>query len=1128
MQKRIIFLYLAIRTIKKRFLQTTHLFSKNQLTLFMNNLRKGKMVSPKPVLITATLLTSIFANAQSPFTEIYDSEEFIAKGVGLFDKEKYNEALAQFDKVSKTDIQYLHAQYEKAYTLFSLQNYEELEKLIQTQIKTGDIQKFPGMYIIYGNLLSVQNRFEESEKIYLEGKKIIPNSNGLLFNMAIMYIRSDQRQKAVDTLKALQEVNPNNALSHYLLGLLAFEDGQVSIASLALLAYLTLDPDGNNSQDAVIKLNTKFGGIAKGNPSLKFSDKGDDFSELDLILKNELALSSKYKLKAGIDDIYTRQLQAIMEYLPKHQSKGGFFDTYYVPWLTEIEKRNFTEHFAYYTLLSYEKQLGKGLTSPKKKIDAFKKDFLGNNFWELYAKRNRMHFGKNEDVVVYLKDGLPFSQGKVVNGKAEGKYSYMDDHGQIIRELNFKNNELEGVQHYFYPNLEKSEDVTYTQGKKNGPFKDYYWTGALRLEGSFLNEQNHGSHKSYYPNGGVFCEFNYTNGSQNGKNICYWPNGTKSSEHTTVNNQAEGLAFYYNEAGDKISEFNFSKGKYHGKGITYFDGKQQKTIREYTQDVESNDSKDFYENGQIKNENFYVNGKIRHYKSYDIQGNLSNETLYDEKGNKTETKYYSNNGKIYLTEIFKNGEAQKLLLYYPDPKNPKEINLKNAQVEVKDSEGRLLAKGQYKDYKLEGEWTYYLKNGHINYKKTFKNDMADGLITTYKEGEILHFKENYKEDQPHGIYESYLHDKVYLRLYEKEGVNEGPYQYFQPNGNLSSEGYFQNGERNYFNYHYSIDGKLTQKKVWVDDYVVQEISYDRNGDIIYDFKFGNKTGDFEIKNPQNQTLIKIALVNGVKNGLTTIYNMDGSKYSEVNYVNDVRHGSSTFYYPNGLKSSEGNYYVGKANGLFSYYDQLGNLRLKANFLFDQDHGESTQYYPNGKVHVIYHDLLDQEHGEKKFFNPAGKEVMAIQYEMDVPISYRVLNAQGELGEPQSIDSGNAQIESKYSNGKTAFKINFVKGLREGLNEIYDENGQLLSQSHYKAGLLNGERIQFYENGKVYKKENFARGELLGTVEVFESNGNLFMTSEFYYDILHGKVNIYKNGKLEQTKIYDTGNLVEVL
>lgn len=1071
---------------------------------------------------------SVFSMAQSKYSEIYNSTEFINQGVKLFENEKYEESIFQYDKVARPDMDYLKAQYEKAYSLFMLKKYEELEAMLEKFRVSGEIKEMPGLYIVYGNLLSTLERYDESEKIYLEGKKIIPMSNGLLFNTAIMYLRSEQKQKGVDTLMELIELNPNNVSAHYLLGSVAFEEGKVVEASLALLGYLMIDPTGQYASDAIIKLNTKFGGVSKNTGTVKFSAVGDDFSELEMILKNELALSPKYKVNSSIDDIYTRQVQAIMEYLPEHQSKGGFFDQYYVPWLTDISRKNYTEHFTYYTLIALEEQLGKPYTSQKKKIETFMDDYVAKYFWETFAKRKRMHFGKQEEVTIYLKEGLPYSQGKTVNGKSEGKYLFMNEYGQTLSELNYLSDELDGLQHYYYPNLQKSEEVTYVKGHKNGPFKDYYWNGSIRLEGGFQNDLNHGAYKSYYPNGGVLCEFTFTNGTQNGKNICYWPNGSKLSEYNYVNDKIEGPAFVYNEAGDITSELNFKNGLYDGKILTYYDGKQIKTTSEYLNGEVSNNYKEYSGTNQLINESIFQNGKLTNYKSYDLLGHLQSQSFFNDKGETTESRYYSNKEKIYLTEFYKNDEIQKILLHYPDPEKPKEVSLKNTFLEVKDSEGTLLAKGNYKDGKLDGEWIYYYENGEISSKKNYSKGQLNGLYTDYKKGNILNYTDHLKEGGSDGLYESFAHDKLYFSLYSKDGNNNGPFKYYYPNGKISSEGFFVNRERNYNYYEYTIDGNIKIKKTYVDNQIVQETRYDQKGNVESEFNFANKTGVFEIKNPKNQILTRYELKNGVRNGLTTVFQLDGTKNSEFQFLNDVRHGPYKFFYPNGILSSEGVYYSGVAHGQFNYYDQFGNIRIKTQYVYDKENGDVIQYFPNGKVYVTYQTLNDLEHGEKKFFNYDGKAIASIQYELGTPVSYKVLNAQRELGDSQIIKGGNAQIESKYPNGKTAFTINFEKGLREGKSEAFEENGQPISSNNYKKDKLQGERLQYHETGKIFKREFFDSGEFNGLVEIFDPAGNPHISIKYYYDIIHGEVKLYKNGKLDQTKIYDSGNLVEVL
>lgn len=1079
------------------------------------------------LLFSILLLSSFYVKAQLDFSEVYNSSAFIDKGVELFDQEHYAEAIKEYDKVAKSDIFYLQAIYEKAYTLYTIDEYEELETLLNSLEASGEIKNFPSIYIIYGNFLSLKERFEESESKYKEAEKFIPNSNGLLYNMAIMYIRSEQRQKSIDVLKKLVDVNPNNAGAHYLLGLLAYEDGRVVEGSLSMLAYLILSPEGSNASDAIIHLNTRMGSKYTSDHQLRFSEQGDDFSELELILSNELPLSVKYKLNSAIDDVYTRQLQAIMEYLPTHKSKGGFYDTYYVPWLTEIAKRNYTEHFGYYTLVSLKEHMGRQLNSQRKKVEDFTSNFIFNDFWSIYAKRNRNHFGKNEDITIFLNEGLPYSQGKVIDGKAEGKFLYVDDHGQKTAELNFLNDRMDGHQVYYYPNGEKSEEYNYVKDQRNGPFKDYYWNGRIRLEGNYLNDEYHGNFKSYYANGGVYCEFSYENGKQIGKNICYWPNGTIKSEQSFLNNNLNGTSFIYNSVGDKTREFNTKDGLFEGVDISYFDGKQIKMSSEYTADEVSNDSKEFFENNQIKSEGIYKDGIIQKFNSYNLIGNKLTEVFYDNKGIRTEYINYENNGSFLLKEFYKNNSISKIQIRKPNSSDLEELDLKNQFLKIQNSEGTTIVEGNYKDYKMTGQWKYFYPNGNPSTFQNYSDGNLNGIYEDYTLAGELNFKQYFVNDETNGLYEGYKHNSLYARVWQRANINAGPYQYFFPNGEMKYEGFFVNNEKNYYHYDYYLNGIIKYIYKYVDDQIVEEKRFDNKGNLLYEFDYMDKTGNFELKTSDQKVLKKLELKNGARNGFYVENSIDGNPVIELNFVNETLHGPYKRFHPNGMVSMEGNYYAQQAHGTFTYNDQFGNPRVVTQYLFHKEYGTSTHYYPNGNIFSTTEYLDDLKNGEAVYYNFAGKKIASIQYELDRPISFRVLNTQGELGEPQAIEKGNAKISSQYTNGKTAFKFGFQKGLREGSLEVYEENGNPTYHSNYKNDKLHGTRLGYHENGKIYKRENFENGDFNGLSEIFDTNGNLYYSAEMYYDDIHGEVKIYKNGKLEQTKIFDTNELVEV-
>ncbi|MDT9046741.1 hypothetical protein RSW36_26860, partial [Escherichia coli] len=90
-----------------------------------------------------------------------------------------------------------------------------------------------------------------------------------------------------------------------------------------------------------------------------------------------------------------------------------------------------------------KEHLGKKITSQNKKITAFNETYLSKDFWQVFAKRTVDLFGKQEEVVVYLKNNKPYLLGKEENGKKVGKYKVLNEDGNMISDLNLVNDELD-------------------------------------------------------------------------------------------------------------------------------------------------------------------------------------------------------------------------------------------------------------------------------------------------------------------------------------------------------------------------------------------------------------------------------------------------------------------------------------------------------------------------------------------------------------------------------------------------------------------------------------------------------------------------------------------------------------
>ncbi len=106
-----------------------------------------------------------------------------------------------------------------------------------------------------------------------------------------------------------------------------------------------------------------------------------------------------------------------------------------------MEKQRF-EAYTYYILQSMEDKLGKKLTSKKKLMIDFNDNYLLGDFWNSFGKRKMDLFGTQQEVIVTIRNSVPYLIGQQSEGKSEGKFKYLNKNGNLAGELNFKNNEL--------------------------------------------------------------------------------------------------------------------------------------------------------------------------------------------------------------------------------------------------------------------------------------------------------------------------------------------------------------------------------------------------------------------------------------------------------------------------------------------------------------------------------------------------------------------------------------------------------------------------------------------------------------------------------------------------------------
>src|SRR6185312_12129852 len=213
----------------------------------------------------------------------------------------------------------------------------------------------------------------------------------------------------------------------------------------------------------------------------------------------------------------------------------------------------------------------------------------------------------------------------------------------LLSEYPYRNGKVNGiVKFYCNESGRLCWEVSFIDGKETGWAKEYYEGGNLRQELSYLNGKKNGMEKTYYESGGLSSEISYINDTIVGLDKSYFKNGNIKYVDSVGESRSKGYAKNetqkeYYENGNLKNETNFSYGniigvkkKYYENGVLYIEtpyinGERNGTIKMY------------YKNGKLKSETIYTDNTPGISKSYDETGN---EIIGVEK------EYYTNDGNL--------------------------------------------------------------------------------------------------------------------------------------------------------------------------------------------------------------------------------------------------------------------------------------------------------------------------------------------------------------------------------------------------------------------------------------------------------------------------------------------------
>ena len=161
-------------------------------------------------------------------------------------------------------------------------------------------------------------------------------------------------------------------------------------------------------------------------------------------------------------------------------------------------------------------------------------------------------------------------------------------------------------------------------------------------------------------------------------------------------------------------------------------------------------------------------------------------------------------------------------------------------------------------------------------------------------------------------------------------------------------------------------------------------------------------------------------------------------------------------------------------------------------------------------------------------NPARAYEQKRETETPADGVWYVYDRQGKLSKEEHYKTYrlDGEVKSFYTNGAIKAITPYVDGKRVGLEKTYFDNGSLQGENIYVANNLEGLSRQYNSEGNIEREAEYSKGQLDGITKVYYNNGSLKQILNYKNGIVNGSISNYnEEGKIITEDVYSNGILV---
>jgi tetratricopeptide (TPR) repeat protein len=165
------------------------------------------------------------------------------KGTRALAEKRTAEARAHFEKAVAEYPCYARAQSNLGLSLILLHEFSLAENALKKSLECDP--GFHEAHLVYGQLLNLQQRFAEAEKVLLQGVRLAPGSWQFYYQLGMAHFGLGQYDKAEEAYLKVQSLNPDPPPEWYVkVADLYLKAENYGKAYETMQAYLRTEPDG--------------------------------------------------------------------------------------------------------------------------------------------------------------------------------------------------------------------------------------------------------------------------------------------------------------------------------------------------------------------------------------------------------------------------------------------------------------------------------------------------------------------------------------------------------------------------------------------------------------------------------------------------------------------------------------------------------------------------------------------------------------------------------------------------------------------------------------------------------------------------------------------------------------------